>query len=305
MNSEKSADDERYRRVGPSLTSQMLAPLPAESPGISLTEPLSDAEYKQLGEFLADYPDKELFVMQVKPAEWSGKPLVEREIADLEFLRLFPKLKRFACDMFYLESFDGLRHLRGECTSLMINNPAPRRMSVRVLSELSKLEYLMLDGPTRDLDALKSLPNLTTLSLGYARKLPGLDFLPSSLRSFTMNLGSITDISAIADTALETLAFFKVGGLADLGPISHLTSLRALRLYHLKEVANLPDMSALTQLTELVIDDLKKLSDTRPVLTAPNLTELTVTNLANIDPQAWETTWKTWIAQGRRPFWDQ
>jgi hypothetical protein len=118
-----------------------------------------------------------------------------------------------------------------------------------------------------------------------------------------MNLGSITDISAIADTALETLALFKVGGLADLSPISQLTSLRALRLYHLNEVASLPDMARLTSLTELVIDDLKRLSDTRPVLTAPKLTELTVVNPANIDSQAWEDTWKTWIAQGKPPFW--
>ncbi|WP_139170321.1 leucine-rich repeat domain-containing protein [Mycolicibacterium fluoranthenivorans] len=292
-----------FRSVASPLTPDMLAPLPAESPGVSFEEPLTDADFQALSDFIADYPDKKLFAMQLGPASWSEEPSVEREITDLEFLRFFPKLKRFTCDMFYLKSLDGLRHLDA-CTELRIYK-SPTRMSVQVVGELDKLEYLMLDGQTRDLSALESLPNLTTLSLGSARKLPGLDFLPRSLRSFTMNLGSITDISAIADTALETLAFFKVSGLADLSPISHLTSLRALRLHHLKEVANLPDMSALTQLTELVIDDLKKLSDTRPVLTAPNLTELAVTNLANIDPQAWEATWKTWIAQGRRPFWDQ
>ena len=44
--------------------------------------------------------------------------------------------------------------------------------------------------------------------------------------------------------------------------------------------------------------------DTRPVLGAPNLTNLSVANLASINPQAWEHTWKTWLKQGRPPFWE-
>ncbi|GAB5896114.1 hypothetical protein OKHIL_19210 [Mycolicibacterium mageritense] len=299
MTSTTPGRTEGYRDVASPLTSEMLAPLPPASPGVSVVEPLTEADYQTVAEFLSEYPDKKLFVMQLKPESWSPQ---RTPITDLEFLRFFPKLQRFVCDLFYLKSLDGLQHLKA-CTWLQIYK-SPARLSAAPIGELTGLDYLMLDGQTRDLGTLKTLPNLTTLSLGYARKLPGLDFLPASLRTFYMNRGSITDISALADTHLEKLSFFKVGALSDLSPVSRVTSLRHLQLYHLREVTDLPDMSALSNLTDLIIDDLKNLSDTRPVLTAPSLTNLSVTNLPSIDPQAWEHTWKTWLQQGRPPFWE-
>ncbi|MDV3126048.1 hypothetical protein M1247_14060 [Mycobacterium sp. 21AC1] len=301
MASEHPDKKEGYREVASPLTGDMLAPLPAESPGLAIEEPLTDDDYQAVAEFLADYPDKKLYVSQLETPEWSSQPFVQQPITDLEFLRFFPKLQRFACNLFYLKSLGGLRHLKA-CAWLQVYK-SPTRLSAAPIAELTGLDYLMLDGQIRDLHALKTLPNLTILSLGYARKLPGLDFLPASVRTFSMNLGSITDISALADTHLEELAFFKVGALRDLSPISQVTTLRELQLYHLREVTELPDMSALTHLTDLIIDDLKQLSDTRPVLTAPHLTNLAVTDLASIDPQAWEQTWKTWLQQGRPPFW--
>lgn len=293
---------EGYRDVASPLTAQMLAPLPPQCPGVSIIEPLSDGDYQKVAELLSESPGKELYISQLETPEWSSRPFVEHPITDLKFLRFFPSLQRFACNLFYLESLDGLRHL-ASCTWLQIYK-SPKPLSAASIKELTGLDYLMLDGQIRDLDALKTLPNLTTLSLGYARKLPGLGFLPASLRTFYMNRGSITDISALADTHLEKLSFFKVVALSDLSPISQVTSLHHLQLYHLREVTDLPDMSALGNLTDLIIDDLKNLSDTRPVLTAPHLTNLTVTNLPSIDPQAWEQTWKTWLQQGRPPFWE-
>ncbi|WP_229480029.1 hypothetical protein [Mycolicibacterium mageritense] len=302
MSSEHSDQKAGYRNVASPLTSEMLAPLPPASPGVAIDEPLTDGDYQTVAEFLTAYPDKKLYVSQLQTPEWSSRPFVEHPITDLEFLRFFPSLQRFACNLFYLESLDGLQHLNA-CVRLRIfKNPA--RLSAAPIGELTELDYLMLDGQVRDLGTLEALPNLSTLSLGYARKLPGLGFLPASLRTFYMNRGSITDISALADTHLEKLSFFKVGALCDLRPISQVTSLRQLQLYHLPEVSDLPDMSALNNLTDLIIDDLKNLSDTRPVLTAPNLTNLSVTNLPSIDPQAWERTWKTWLQQGRPPFWE-
>ncbi|MCV7363464.1 leucine-rich repeat domain-containing protein [Mycolicibacterium neworleansense] len=301
-NEHRPDSTESYRDVSSPLTAEMLAPLSPESPGVAIDEPLTDDDFRTVAEFITDYPDKKVYVSQLETPEWSSRSFVERPITDLEFLRFFPSLQRFACNLFYLKSLDGLQHLKA-CTWLQIFK-SPARLSAAPIGELAGLDYLMLDGQVRDLDTLKTLPNLTTLSLGYARKLPGLDFLPAGLRTFYMNRGSITDISALADTQVEKLSFFKVGALSDLSPVSQVTSLRHLHLYHLREVTNLPDMSALTDLTDLIIDDLKNLSDTRPVLTAPNLTNLSVTNLPSIDPQAWEQTWKTWIQQGRPPFWD-
>lgn len=302
MTSATAEGAEGYRDVASPLTAEMLAPLSPNCPGVSIVEPLTDTDYQMIAELLAGYLDKGLYVSQLQTPEWSSRPFVDHPITDLEFLRFFPSLQRFACNLFYLKSLDGLQHLKA-CTWLQVFK-SPSRLSAAPIGELAKLDYLMLDGQVRDLDTLRTLPNLTTLSLGYARKLPGLDFLPASLRTFSMNRGSITDISAVADTQLEKLSFFKVGALSDLSPISRVTSLRHLQLYHLREVTNLPDMTALTDLTDLIIDDLKNLSDTRPVLTAPNLTNLSVTNLPSIDPKAWEQTWKTWIQEGRPPFWD-
>ena len=119
MTSATSDSIEGYRDVASPLTAQMLAPLPPQCPGVSIIEPLSDGDYQKVAELLSESPGKELYISQLETPEWSSRPFVEHPITDLQFLRFFPSLQRFACNLFYLESLDGLQHLNA-CVRLRI-----------------------------------------------------------------------------------------------------------------------------------------------------------------------------------------
>lgn len=141
--------------------------------------------------------------------------------------------------------------------------------------------------------------------MGFAGKVENLGFLPPNLNRFWMNLGSVTDISALADLPhLHDVSFHKVHSIADLSPLADATGLTRLYLVDLNKVTELFDMSALTDLTDLTVSMLTRLTDLRPVLTAPNLTKLFVYGLPALEPGSWHETCVGWLAQGKPPFWE-
>lgn len=283
-----------YRRVASPLTLDALAPLPDDCPGIEFSEPLADDEYRQLADLLERHPDKELFALQVK----SDRPA----ITNLEFLRFFPHLRAFASTLVHLDTLEGVQHLM-QVRKLLFHK-AIHRMSAAPLAGLTSVDDLWLDGHFTDRGALRELTGLTNFKMGYASKVEDLSFLPPNLTRFSMNLGSVADISALADLPnLQRLLFHKVRSLGDLTPLAGATRLRHLYLVSLDKVTHLFDMSALTELTELNIGALTNLVDLRPVLTAPNLTTLSVHQVPNLDHQSWRETCEGWLAQGKPPFW--
>jgi hypothetical protein len=113
-----------------------------------------------------------------------------------------------------------------------------------------------------------------TIANAYRRVAPPLTPgarapLPADCKGIK-NLGSVTDIGALADLPhLQQLLLHKVRGIATLTPLANATELRYLYLADLREVTELFDMTKLTDLTELTIS-LPNLTDLRPVLSAPN-----------------------------------
>jgi len=285
----------QYRTVASPLTPEALTPLPEDCPGIEFSDPLADDEYRQLAELLERHPDKELFALQVK----SDRPA----ITNLEFLRFFPHLRAFASTLVHLETLEGAQHLV-QVRKLLFHK-AVQRMSAAPLAGLTSVDDLWLDGHFTDLGALRELTGLTNFKMGYAGKVQDLSFLPPNLTRFSMNLGSVTDISALADLPhLQRLSFHKVHSLADLTPLSDATGLQYLYLVYLNKVTELFDMSALTELTELNIGALTNLVELRQVLTAPSLTTLSVHQVPNLDHTSWRETCEGWLAQGKPPFWE-
>jgi hypothetical protein len=273
----------------------MLAPLPKECLGILLDQPFADEEYRALAALLERHPEKELYALQLASAP--------NPITNLGFLRHFPNLQRFACNLHPLQSFDGIQSLR-KIDKLTIFRP-DRELSVEPLGELITLRELWLDGHYRDLSALANLTSVTYVKMGYAGKLSDLTFLPSSVTKFSMNLGSITNIDALsALPSLTWLAFHKVRNLANLTSLASATNLEYLYLAGLTSVTDLFDMSALTQLAELHIHDLTHLAELQPVLTAPKLRKLSVTDLPALQTNSWHDTCTGWLAQGKPPFWE-
>lgn len=286
---------EDYREVAPPLTAQMLEPLPEDCLGILFDQPLADEEYRALAALLERHPAKELYAVQLASAA--------NPITDLGFLRHFPNLQRFACNLHPLQSFDGIQSLN-HIDKLTVFRPDVT-LSAAPLGELTTLRELWLDGHYRDLPVLVNLTGVTYMKMGYAGKLADLNFLPPSVTKFSMNLGSITNIDALAALPnLTWLAFHKVRSLANLTPLTNATSLEYLYFAGLTSVTNLFDMSALTRLAELHIHDLIHLTELHPILTAPNLRKLSVTDLPALDSSSWHDTCTGWLAQNKPPFWE-
>ena len=285
-----------YRRITSPLSSDALADLDDDHEGIAFGQPLTEDEYRQLAMLLERYPDKYLYALQLTSTR-------HPHITDLSFLRFFPNLRCFASNLEWLETLDGIEHLqRAERVSIY---KAQRRMSAAPLAELRHLDQLWLDGQYSERSALRELTGLSDFKMGYAAKIPDLSFLPPNLIRFSMNLGSVADISALAELPhLHKVLLHKVHSIADLSPLAGAIGLRSLYLAYLNKVTALFDMSALTELTELTVSMLTHLSDLRPVLTAPNLTTLSVYGLPGLAPGSWHETCVGWLAQGKPPFWE-
>jgi hypothetical protein len=287
----------RYRDITSPVTDDDLTQLPDESAGITLRSALTSREYQRVAELLAHRSELDLYVTQPP----SG-PLHQYSITTLDFLQYFPELRHFSCQLPHLRSLDGLQYLT-KCTTLQLFRMT-NRLSVAPIADMPALETLFLAGQYRDRDALHHLDTLRSLSLQYAAQLRTLDWLPHHLQRFSMNVGSITDISGLARRpGIQDISFHKTKLLADLSPLAEVTSMTSLYLAQLSKVTQLFDMSGLQQLRKLQILTLRNLTDTRPLLAATNLTELFLYDLPALDPQSWHDTCTGWLAQGKPPFW--
>lgn len=241
---------------------------------VQIKQPLSDREYRTLAAWLADRP-------AIALRAWGTVP-------DLEFLRFFPRLLRFSADTFYQspESFDGLRHLRPDLHSLTLGS-THKRLSLGPLEHFQGLRRLFLQKHTRDIDVLRRLPSLRSLTLREIT-LPDLAvLLPlTGLRSLDLKLGGTRDLSLLPQVGqLEYLELWMVRGLDDLTPLAQVTTLRYVHLEALKRVTALPaDLSGLVQLDSMYLETMKGLSDLTPLMTAPALRQLALVNMTHLQP---------------------
>jgi hypothetical protein len=216
---------------------------------------------------------------------------------------LLSAVAHLTCSLEYLPSLDDVERLQNADDLRFFK--ALQRMSAAPLAALTDLDVLWLDGQFSDRDALRELIGLTNFKMGYAAKIPDPSFLPQNLTRFSMNLGSVTEIRALADLpSLQHLLFHKVHSINDLSPLADATGLRMLYLGYLNKVTHLFDLSALTELTDVTVSAMTNLVDLRPVLSAPSLTKLSVHQLSNLDHVSWHDTCTGWLAQGKPPFWE-
>ena len=87
-------------------------------------------------------------------------------MTDLEFLRFFPTLRRFAADAMWdsLISLDGLRHLPTDLEELGIG-ATKVRLDLAVLSRFPELRWLFLEGQTKHLEVIAGLTQVDDLTL--------------------------------------------------------------------------------------------------------------------------------------------
>lgn len=272
--------DPRFRTVATPLSRQDLAPLAPECETVQFSSLLPDRDFQRLADLLERHPS-------VRLRAFGG---YDGSIRDLEFLRFFPRLRRFeATSLRYREfaGLDGLRHLPEDVVDLAIGQ-FRRPTSLAPLRRFEALERLFIEGPTKDIDLVAGLSRLDDLTLRSVR-IGSLDRLRplERLRSLDLKLGSVDSLDELPVLPrLRYLELWRVRGITDLSAITRNPTIQWLYLQDLAQVASLPDLSPMTELRRVTIVNLKQLDDLAPLAAAPNLEELQIWESKTLPPTA-------------------
>jgi hypothetical protein len=235
-----------------------------------LTSPLSPVEYQSLSEEIDQSEGVTLRVCGF-----------DRELARLEFLKWFPRLRRL--------SISGLHH----ATDLSAVRYLPEDLELLDLGEtrtpidlapalrLRHVDQLRIVGHRRNLNRLvtRAAPRgLSLWRLPVDKVLPA--GVPSTVESLALTLGSLWDLRWLAQhVELRYLALRGVRGLIGLEVLKDLLSLEWLWLDSLSRVESIPDLSGCIKLVRVDLTELRGLR-TRDALEgvacAPRLQELLV-----------------------------
>jgi hypothetical protein len=207
---------------------------------------------------------------------------------DLEFLRFFPTLRRFAADALWdsLTSLDGLRHLSADLEELGIG-ATRAKLDLAILARFPELTWLFLEGQTKHLEVISGLEKLDDLTL-RSITMPDLSLLVPlrRLRSLDLKLGGTRDLGLLPRVGeLRYLELWMIRGLTDVSPVGRIPSLRALFLQALRQVDALPDFRRAVELRRVRLETMKSLRDLSPLATAPALEGIELIDMRHLKPE--------------------
>ena len=225
-----------FRQVSSPLTDEMLRPALTGRGVVQFDRRLTDDDFRMLGEWFRAYPEMDL----------RAYGSYDHSITDLEFLRFFPTLRKFAADALWdsLTSLDGLRHLPPDLEELGIG-ATKAKLDLAVLSRFRELRWLFLEGQTKHLEVISGLTQLYDLTL-RSITMPDLSLLLplKGLRSLDLKLGGTRDLRLLPRVGeLWYLELWMIRGLTDITAVGGISSLRVLFLQALRQVEALPDFS--------------------------------------------------------------
>jgi hypothetical protein len=256
----------------------MMRPFKAKAPVVQFTTMMPDSDFARLAEWLRAHP-------RVMLRAYSS---LDGSITNLEFLRYFPFVRRFAADALYnsLQSLDGLRHLPDDLDDLTIGWTR-RSLDLSGLRRFQNLRTLFLQGQTRGIEVLSELTALEDLTL-RSITLPDLALLLplKSLLSLDLKLGGTKDLRLLPQIGkLRYLELWMIKGLTDISAIGHLTHLRYLFLQSLRRVEALPDLTDAHELRRIRLQNMRGIDDLRPLATAPSLEDLQLIDMVHLQPE--------------------
>jgi hypothetical protein len=267
------------REVCSPLTDEDLAPLVAEHTTVQFSSRLTDAEFRRLADFMADYPNVRLRV-------YGG---YDGSITDLDFLRFFPRLRRFSVDAIYeLPSLDGIGLLSDELEDLLIGWTRSKRFSLRNLARFRNLKTLYLEGQQKDFAAIGELESLEDLTL-RSITLPDLSaLLPlRRLASLDIKLGGTHELALLPQIGrLTYVELWRIRGVDDVSPLAEIKTLEHVFLQTLKRVTALPSFARSPSLRSARLDTMKGITDLAPLADAPNLELLRLIQMCQLEPEA-------------------
>jgi len=264
------------RQVSSPLIDEDLAPLVPEHDTVQISTRLTDDEFRRLADFMADYP-------HIKLRVYGGS------IQDLEFLRLFPRLRHFRVDAIYdLRSLDGIAHLSDELESLLIGWTRSKRFSLRNLAKFHQLKTLYLEGQQKDFAAVGELQALEDLTL-RSITLPDLSALVPlrHLVSLDIKLGGTHDLALLPQIGrLTYVELWRIRGVEDVSPLAEIETLERFFLQAIKGVTTLPSLARSRSLRSVALDTMKGITDLAPIAEAPNLELLRLIQMCHLEPEA-------------------
>jgi hypothetical protein len=267
------------REVCSPLIDEDLAPLVPEHTTVQISSRLTDDEFVRLADFMADYPDVRLRV-------YGG---YDGSIADLDFLRFFPRLRRFSVDAIYeLSTLDGIGLLSEELEDLLIGWTRSKRFSLRTLTKFSRLRTLYLEGHQRDFEAVGELEALEDLTL-RSITVPDLSALVPlpTLSSLDIKLGGTHDLGLLPRIGrLTYVELWRIRGVDDVTALAQIDTLEHFFLQTLKGVTRLPSFAGCTALRSAALDTMKGITDLAPLADAPNLERLMLIQMCQLEPEA-------------------
>ncbi|WP_137156295.1 leucine-rich repeat domain-containing protein [Rhizobium sp. FKL33] len=142
-------------------------------------------------------------------------------------------LKELSIGIFELNRPDFLKTLPLEhLQRLSISENRKRNFDLSPLAACSQLKELFIEGHSKGIEAIATLPHLKELRLRAYAKKHGLAFLKDApaLEELTLILGGRDDIDDLSSKTLTLMQIILVKGLASLGDLSRLPALRALRI---------------------------------------------------------------------------
>ena len=267
-----------FRQVRSPLTDEMLRPALTGRGVVQFDRRLTDDDFRKLGDWFRAYPEMDL----------RAYGSYDHSITDLEFLRFFPTLRRFAADALWdsLTSLDGLRHLPTDLEELGIG-ATKVKLDLAGLSRFRELRWLFLEGQTKHLEVISGLTHLDDLTL-RSITMPDLSLLLplTRLRSLDLKLGGTRDLRLLPRIGeLWYLELWMIRGLTDVTAVGTISSLRVLFLQALRQVEDLPDLRAATSLRRVRLETMKGLRDLRPLATAPALEAVELIDMRHLRPE--------------------
>lgn len=238
------------REVCSPLIDEDFAPLVPEHTTVQISSRLTDDEFRRLADFMADYPDVRLRV-------YGG---YDGSITDLDFLRFFPRLRRFSVDAIYeLPSMDGIGLLSEVLEDLLIGWTRSKRFSLRTLAKFRNLRTLYLEGQQKDIDAIGELEALEDLTL-RSITLPDLSALVPlrRLNSLDIKLGGTRDVALLPRIGkLTYVELWRIRGLEEASSLAEVPTLERFFLQTLKGVTSLPSFAQSKELRSVALDTMK------------------------------------------------
>jgi len=232
----------------------------------------ADDEYGRVARLLEDHPAVTL--------------RVHSDQTTLDFLRSFPRLRRFNAAIPRLETWTGLAHLPADAEELSLG-ATRKTLSLSIIGRFRNLRTLHLEGQRKDISVLAELETLEDLTL-RSITLPDLSLLTGLKRlwSLDIKLGGTRNLALLPRLeSLKYLELWGVRGLTDVTPIASTASLQFLFLQDLSRVQAVPPLDSMINLRRVWIETLNGLTDVCPIARAPALEEFSAVSMRHLKPQ--------------------